>query len=82
MNKSTSSAEFDFFTEMCEIMGVLNGGCQSSVCALLHQMLECILVQDVYQVSNTLHFDNVMHVRVKWIIVKSPTTELSARKEG
>lgn len=65
MNKSTSSAEFDFFTEMCEIMGVLNEGCQSSVCALLHQMLDCILWQDVYQVSNTLHFDNVMHVCVK-----------------
>ncbi|CAH3196380.1 unnamed protein product, partial [Porites evermanni] len=50
MNKSTSSTEFDFFTEMCEIMGVLNGRCQSSVCTLLHQMLECILWQDVYQV--------------------------------
>ncbi|CAH3042344.1 unnamed protein product, partial [Porites evermanni] len=52
MNKSTSSAEFDFFTEMCEITGVLNGRCQSSVCALLHQMLECVLWQDVYQVAN------------------------------
>ena len=37
-------------------MGVLNDRCKdvSSVCTLLHQLLECILLHDVYQVGNVV----------------------------
>lgn len=46
--------EFDFFAEVCEMMGFLNGTWEDipSVCTLLHQLLECILLHDIYQVRN------------------------------
>ena len=54
-NPCTSAVEFEFFTEICEMMGVLNGTCKdiSSICTLLYQLLECVLLHDIYQVGNT-----------------------------
>lgn len=44
--------EFDFFTEVCEMLGILNGACKdvASVCTLLHKLLECVHRYDIYQV--------------------------------
>ena len=55
-NSSPSAMEFDFFAEVCEMMGFLNGTWEdiSSVCTLLHQLLECILLHDIYQVRNIM----------------------------
>ncbi|KAJ7375225.1 rRNA primary transcript metabolism protein [Desmophyllum pertusum] len=54
-NLSTSAVEFDFFTEICQMMGILNSKCRnatSSIFTLLHQLLECILRHDIYQISD------------------------------
>ena len=53
LKSSTSAVEFAFFTEICQMMGILNGKCvhiTPSIFALLHQLLECILQRDIYQV--------------------------------
>ena len=50
-NCSTSPVEFAFFTEMCQLLGVLNGNnITPSMFTLLHQLLESILHYDIYQV--------------------------------
>ncbi|CAH3138328.1 unnamed protein product, partial [Pocillopora meandrina] len=52
-NCSASPVEFAFFTEMCQLLGVLNGNnITPSVFTLLHQLLESILHYDIYQVSD------------------------------
>ena len=52
-NRSTSPVEFAFFTEMCQLLGVLNGNnITPSMFTLLHQLLESILHYDIYQVHS------------------------------
>ena len=45
--------EFNFFTEVCAMLGLCDNTKQDvpSVCGLLHQVLECVHVHDIYQVS-------------------------------
>ena len=52
-NCSASPVEFAFFTEMCQLLGVLNGNnITPSMFTLLHQLLESILHYDIYQVHS------------------------------
>ncbi|XP_078357235.1 unhealthy ribosome biogenesis protein 2 homolog isoform X2 [Oculina patagonica] len=75
-NPSTSAVDFDFFTEICQMMGILKDRGRhitSSVFTLLHQLLECILIHDIYQVSDdslngSVHFDcfkNIVEVLIQ-----------------
>ncbi|XP_068694742.1 unhealthy ribosome biogenesis protein 2 homolog [Montipora foliosa] len=58
VRKATPSAskvvEFDFFVEVSEMMGFCKETCQdvSFVSGLLHQVLECIHLHDIYQVAD------------------------------
>ncbi|XP_015778811.1 PREDICTED: unhealthy ribosome biogenesis protein 2 homolog [Acropora digitifera] len=73
--------EFNFFTEVCGMLGLCDNTKQdvSSVCGLLHQVLECVHVHDIYQVADdswkgSLQFDWLKKM-VDVLIRKGGTSE-------
>ena len=53
-HSSTSAVEFDFFTEVCEMIG-LNSQSQSHAVdclLLLHELLDCLEFHNIYQVCD------------------------------
>ncbi|KAK2555339.1 Unhealthy ribosome biogenesis protein 2-like protein [Acropora cervicornis] len=73
--------EFNFFTEVCGMLGLCDNTRQDvpSVCGLLHQVLECVHVHDIYQVADdswkgSLQFDWLKKL-VDVLIRKGGTSE-------
>jgi len=75
-HSSTSAMEFDFFSEICQLMSVLNGRCRhvmSSIITLLHQLLECILNYDIYQVGS-IHVTCPPKCIIQWLVAMPEIT--------
>ena len=67
--------EFDFFSEICQLMSIMNGRCKhvlSSNITLLHQLLECILNNDIYQVGNV---KCPKTIKILWLVAMPKITE-------